>query len=135
MTAAVPLDPDLVAAIHARNDKPRPEYGSLRVQLRKIRKTPDVIRRSALKTSSVSLEPFKYRGFISYAREDEAFAEWLQTSLEHYRIHRRLVGRDNLEGKVPRRLYPIYRDKAETSASADLGAAIGNALHESHSFL
>jgi len=40
MTAAVPLDPDLVAAIHARNDKPRPEYGSLRVQLRKIRKTP-----------------------------------------------------------------------------------------------
>ncbi len=86
-----------------------------------------------MKTSSVSLEPFKYRGFISYAREDEAFAEWLQTSLEHYRIPRRLVGRDTPEGKVPRRLYPIYRDKAETSASADLGAAIRNALHESHS--
>jgi MTH538 TIR-like domain (DUF1863)/WD domain, G-beta repeat len=80
-----------------------------------------------------SRRAFKYWGFISYAREDEAFAEWLHRSLERYQIPQRLVGRDTAAGKVPRRLFPIYRDKEEISASSDLGSAIRNALHDSYS--
>ena len=76
---------------------------------------------------------FKYWGFISYAREDEAAAEWLHRSLERYRIPRRLVGRETPEGKVPRRLYPLYRDQEEIPASSDLGLTIRNALRDSRS--
>jgi WD40 repeat protein len=80
-----------------------------------------------------SRRTFKYWGFISYAREDEASAEWLHRSLERYRIPRRLVGRDGPEGRVPPRLFPIYRDKEEIPASSDLGSVIKNALRDSHS--
>ena len=52
---------------------------------------------------------YDYYAFISYKREDEAFAKWLQHKLEHYRLPSNLNGRTNL----PKRVSPIFRDVEE----------------------
>lgn len=48
----------------------------------------------------------EYFAFISYKREDEDWAKWLQHKLEHYRFPTNLNGRNNL----PKRIYPTFRD-------------------------
>jgi len=65
-------------------------------------------------------DSFKYRAFISYSHKDEAWATWLHRAIERYRVPRRLVGRTSRDGSVPRRLFPIFRDREELPTSADL---------------
>ena len=74
---------------------------------------------------------FKYRAFISYSHEDKAWADWLHKELEHYRVPKRLVGTSGRNEPIPSRLFPIYRDRAEFSAAADLSEHIRTALHQS----
>lgn len=74
------------------------------------------------------MEPRRYAAFISYAHRDEAVARRLHRALERYRTPRRLAGRPNRDGTVPRRLIPVFRDREELPTSGDLGAAIRNAL-------
>lgn len=74
---------------------------------------------------------FRYPAFISYSHADEAAAIRLHRALERYRIPRPLVGRISAIGPVPRRLYPIFRDRDELGSSAELGAAIQDALRDS----
>lgn len=76
-------------------------------------------------------DSFKYRAFISYSHKDEAWATWLHRAIERYRVPRRLVGRTSRDGSVPRRLFPIFRDREELPTSADLGATIREALRAS----
>ena len=76
-------------------------------------------------------EPFKYRAFISYSHQDKAWGDWLHKALETYRVPRRLVGRVTRDGAIPRRLFPIFRDREELPTSADLGANISEALQSS----
>ena len=47
----------------------------------------------------------KYFAFISYKREDEKFAKWLQYKLEHYHFPSNLNGRTDLPKNV--RLYSV----------------------------
>src|SRR5213078_3594507 len=47
------------------------------------------------------------------------------------RVPRRLVGKETRDGKVPERVYPIFRDREELPVSADLGSNIQEALGES----
>jgi hypothetical protein len=35
--------------------------------------------------------PFKYRAFLSYSHRDKAWAKWLHSALEGYRIDKDLV--------------------------------------------
>src|SRR5215831_12045148 len=70
----------------------------------------------------------KYWAFLSYSDRDRSFAERLQASLETYRIPRRFVGRLTPAGPAPRQLRPIFRDRSELAAEADLGASIDEAL-------
>ena len=49
---------------------------------------------------------YTYYAFISYKREEEQWAKWLQRKLEHYRFPTNLNGRENL----PERIYPTFRD-------------------------
>src|SRR5436190_262292 len=73
----------------------------------------------------------KYWAFLSYSHTDKKWGDWLHRALETYRVPRRLVGKDSRDGKVPERVYPIFRDREELPVSADLGSNINEALQES----
>jgi len=73
----------------------------------------------------------KYWAFLSYSHADKKWGDWLHKALETYRVPRRLVGKESREGKIPRRLFPIFRDREELPVSADLGANITEALRQS----
>ncbi|MDF1812194.1 MAG: toll/interleukin-1 receptor domain-containing protein [Verrucomicrobiales bacterium] len=71
-----------------------------------------------------------YYAFISYSHADEEWAHWLHKKIETYRVPKRLLleygARD-----LPRRLFPLFRDREELPTSADLGGNIRNALETS----
>ena len=67
---------------------------------------------------------FKYAGFITYSHEDEDKASWLRKKLEKFTVPRSLVGQKGKFGKIPPRLYPIFRDRDELPGSAQLGPVI-----------
>jgi WD40 repeat protein len=77
----------------------------------------------------------KYWAFISYSHQDEAWATWLHRALETYRVPRRLVGRETEAGAVPRRLFPVFRDRDELPSSHELGAVINRALDGSRNLI
>lgn len=70
----------------------------------------------------------RFRAFISYSHADKRWGIWLHGALEGYRIPRAL-------GIGDRRLRPVFRDDAELAASADLGAAITDALSRSDAMI
>jgi hypothetical protein len=70
----------------------------------------------------------RYAAFISYSHSDARTVKWLHHALETYRLPRTLVGQDSAFGPVPRRLPPVFRDRDELAASADLGENLRAAL-------
>jgi len=73
----------------------------------------------------------RYRAFISYSRTDASVAGWLHRALERYRIPGNLRRR---KGAVTR-LYPIFRDKEDLAARADLHGGIIDALRNSDALI
>ncbi|HYG30048.1 MAG TPA: toll/interleukin-1 receptor domain-containing protein [Allosphingosinicella sp.] len=73
----------------------------------------------------------RYKAFLSYSHKDSAAAARIHRRLESYRLPKRLVGQDRGRGPVPQRLAPIFRDRDEMAASADLSETVRNALAES----
>src|SRR5947209_2345233 len=73
----------------------------------------------------------RYWAFISYSHADETFAGWLHRALETYPVPRPLVGRRHPDGAIPRRLYPVFRDRDELPGAPDLGGKIRAALEAS----
>jgi len=73
----------------------------------------------------------RYWAFLSYSHHDKAVAKRLQRQLETYRLPRRLVGRETSEGLVPARVVPVFRDRDELHAGADLKASVQDALSRS----
>jgi eukaryotic-like serine/threonine-protein kinase len=80
---------------------------------------------------AVGAATFKYWAFISYSHRDKRWADWLHRALETYRVPKRIIGQPTGDGPRPKRLFPIFRDREELSASADLGAKVNQALIES----
>lgn len=78
---------------------------------------------------------FKYWAFISYSHADEEWAKWLHKSIETYRVPRKLVGRETSNGTLPRRLFPVFRDRDELPGASDLGGKIQDALKTSRSLI
>ncbi|NNE40754.1 MAG: TIR domain-containing protein [Marinicaulis sp.] len=74
----------------------------------------------------------RYRAFISYSHRDREWADWLHRRLESYRVPKKLVGALTLEGSVPRRLTPIFRDREDLPTSGDLTTTVERALRNSH---
>ncbi|WP_457336886.1 TIR domain-containing protein [Rhizobacter sp. P5_C2] len=70
----------------------------------------------------------RYGAFISYSHHDKLVARRLQRQLETYRLPKRLVGRATPQGPVPARLSPLFRDRDELNAGADLKASVQEAL-------
>ena len=52
---------------------------------------------------------YNYFAFISYKREDEQWASWLQHKLEHYKLPTNLNGRTDL----PKEIRPVFKDTSE----------------------
>lgn len=86
---------------------------------------------SQQETENTPQNNYKYWAFISYSHADEEWAEWLHKSLETYRIPKKLVGREMPVGVVPRRLFPVFRDRDELPGASDLGGNIKQALRQS----
>src|SRR5471030_185763 len=74
---------------------------------------------------------YAYRAFISYSHRDKAVATRLHRTVESYRIPAKLVGTVTSVGTVPKRLAPVFRDRDELPASADLGGELSAALRRS----
>jgi len=79
----------------------------------------------------VMADKFKYRAFISYSHTDRVWGDWLHRALESYRVPKRLSGQPARDGPIPRRLFPIFRDRDELPTSSDLGQQIRAALSDS----
>lgn len=74
----------------------------------------------------------RYWAFISYSSKDRAFARWLHGALESYCLPAQLINHPTPCGeRVPRRLRPLYWDRAEMSAHHDLGVLIHDSLSAS----
>ncbi len=56
---------------------------------------------------------FEYYAFISYKREDEKWAKWLQKKLENYKLP--TVIRKEIP-RLPKRIRPVFRDKTDLGA-------------------
>lgn len=72
----------------------------------------------------------EYYAFISYNREDEGWAIWLQHELDKYHLPEKLVGIDG----VRQSLRPVFRDIDELSAG-NLPKQIQNALENSQNLI
>jgi len=75
--------------------------------------------------------PDAYRAFVSYSHRDKTTATQLHRAVESYRVPKKLVGTETPVGVVPRRLTPVFRDRDELPASADLGGELSAALKRS----
>jgi hypothetical protein len=73
----------------------------------------------------------KYKAFISYSHQDKKWGDWLHKSLETYSIPKALIGKKTLYGKVPKRLFPVFRDRDELPTATELGTVIDKALNDS----
>jgi len=71
---------------------------------------------------------YKYWAFISYSHADAKWGDWLHAALETYRVPTRLVRNAKPDGAVPKRIFPVFRDREELASSASLGENIQNAL-------
>src|SRR5437868_6485095 len=63
-----------------------------------------------------------HRAFLSYSSDDKAIATRIHRKLESYRIPRRLVGQLGEHGPVPKRLRPIFLDRADAQPASELEA-------------
>lgn len=71
-------------------------------------------------------QPKEFYAFISYKREDEKWAKWLQDKLEHYKFPTNLNGRTDL----PKHIRPTFRDVTDLKPGL-LAEEINNALRNS----
>jgi len=73
-----------------------------------------------------------YSAFISYSSKDVSWARWLHKSLEQFKLPRETPIDHPLRRDDQNRLRPVFRDRDEMSASADLGQQINSGLAQSH---
>lgn len=69
-----------------------------------------------------------YQAFISYSHNDENWARWLQRALEKYALPKTLR---HTHPHLPKRLYPIFRDRDELASGVDLSESIRKAMDDS----
>jgi hypothetical protein len=86
---------------------------------------------TGLSAGEVATPEYKYWAFISYSHQDEKWAAWLHRELETYRVPQNLVGQEERDFPVPRKIFPVFRDREELPTSADLSQQINLAFSQS----
>lgn len=77
-------------------------------------------------------QQYKYWAFISYSHSDAKFVQRLHKQLETFPVPRNLIGKDTERGyRVPKRMFPIFRDREELPGSSNLADNINTALEQS----
>jgi len=99
----------------------------LGVPMSELARMPSAARHAPLRARRASPHQ-RYMAFLSYSHDDEKDAAWLEESLETFRVPPRLVGQLTDMGPVPKKLTPIFRDRHELAAAADLGEEIEEAI-------
>ena len=79
--------------------------------------------------------PMRYSAFISYNHRDRAAAQRLLKALEGWRVPDRLHGRETPWGPLGHRLAPVFRDRDELAALADLAESVRQALAQAASLI
>ena len=74
---------------------------------------------------------FKCHAFISYSHQDKKWGNWLHKSLETFPVPKALIGKESRDGPIPRRVFPIFRDREELPTASTLSDNIENALTQS----
>lgn len=77
----------------------------------------------------------RFRAFVSYAHADSARAGRLQSRLETYRIPETVGELPELDGARGDAVGPIFRDREDLSAAADLSEAVRDALAASQALV
>lgn len=83
----------------------------------------------------VSTPEARFRAFVSYSHADGPAARRLQSRLETYRVPRRLAERVVPLGLAAGRVGPVFRDREDLPASADLSEAVKEALARSQALI
>ena len=78
---------------------------------------------------------FRYWAFISYSHADTRWADWLQRSIERYRLPARMVLQSSETVPEVRRLFPVFRDRSDLPAAADLDSRLKEALSQSRNLV
>ncbi|WP_162846165.1 toll/interleukin-1 receptor domain-containing protein [Seongchinamella sediminis] len=73
---------------------------------------------------------YKYKAFISYSRQDEKAARWLQRAVENYRLPRHLAASLRKQERATA-LRPVFKDREDLHAASDLGETLRKALAQS----
>ncbi|NOR40297.1 MAG: TIR domain-containing protein, partial [Gammaproteobacteria bacterium] len=81
------------------------------------------------------MSSLRYKAFISYSHQDEAWASGLHKALESYTVPRRLVGGQGAHGVIPKKLSPVFRDRDDLSSAVDLSEKVQDALQDSESLI
>lgn len=79
--------------------------------------------------------PARFRAFVSYSHADAGPARRLQRRLETYRVPRRLAERIPALAEAQGRVGPVFRDREDLPASADLSEAVKAALARSQALI
>ena len=78
---------------------------------------------------------YRYLAFISYSHSNEDWGIWIHKSLEVFRVPTKLAGVSNEYGEVPSKVFPVFRDRDELSASSELSDSIQQALEDTRFLL
>ena len=74
----------------------------------------------------------RYWAFISYSHRDERQTARLHRQLESYPIPKRLIEASTAQGQaIPKRLFPVFRDRDELGGAPDLSEGIQDGLRDS----
>ena len=84
-----------------------------------------------MSVSHVNDPTFRYHAFISYSHQDKQWGNWLHKSLETFPVPKALIGNDGRDGPIPRRVFPVFRDREELPTASTLTDNIENALAQS----
>ena len=85
--------------------------------------------------SSDAAGEYRFLSFISYSHANEDWGIWIHKALETFRIPTKLAGSSNAYGEVPSKVFPIFRDREELAASAELSDSILQALEDTRFLL
>lgn len=77
----------------------------------------------------------QYKAFISYSHQDARWGARLHKRLETYRFPKNLIGKITHKGTVPDFMKPVFRDREELSAGANLGQKIQKSLQDSENLI